>query len=195
MSGVGTVYGHWCVCGGTTYGWVRVGVWWYCMWACGGTTCGCVVVLHVGVGVQWYYMWACGGTTYWWVGVGVRWYYMWVWVCGGTTCGCGCVVVLHVGVGVWLYVMPQLRPCHPSHSAALQSVFPPSELGSFMALTKQEKQAQLVELVHIVTGIRLFNKECGKGGAGIDDRESPRGRACESPRGRACESPRGWVRM
>ena len=31
------------------------------MWACGGTTCGRVVVLHVGV--WWYYMWACGGTT------------------------------------------------------------------------------------------------------------------------------------
>jgi hypothetical protein len=54
-------------------------------------------------------------------------------------------------------------------SAALQSVFPPSELGGFMALTKQEKNHQMVELVHIVTGIRLFNKECGKGGAGIDD--------------------------
>ena len=44
------------------YGWVGVGVWWYYMWACGGTTCGRVVVLHVGV--WWYYMYACGGTTY-----------------------------------------------------------------------------------------------------------------------------------
>ena len=54
-------------------------------------------------------------------------------------------------------------------SAALQSVLPPSELGTFMVLSKAEKVQQLAELTHICTGIRLFNKECGKGGAGIDD--------------------------
>ena len=48
-----------------------------------------------------------------------------------------------------------------------------------MALTKQEKNHQMVELVHIVTGIRLFNKECGKGGAGIDDCELGLWRAWE----------------
>ena len=96
-----------------------------------------------------------------------------------------------VGVGLWLYVMPQLCPYHPSCSAALQSVFPPSELGSFMALTKQEKQHQLVELVHIVTGIRLFNKECGKGGAGIDDCESPLGGYASLARGGYASLPRG----
>ncbi|CAK8690676.1 cilia- and flagella-associated protein 206-like [Clavelina lepadiformis] len=54
-------------------------------------------------------------------------------------------------------------------TAALQSVFPQTELGTFMSLTKRDKERQLQELTFIVSGIRLFNKECGKGGEGIDD--------------------------
>lgn len=54
-------------------------------------------------------------------------------------------------------------------TAALQSVFPPVELGTFISMNKKDKERQLIELSHIVTGIRLFNKECGKGGEGIDD--------------------------
>lgn len=54
-------------------------------------------------------------------------------------------------------------------TAALQSVFPQTELGTFMSLTKRDKERQLSELTLIVTGIRLFNRECGKGGEGIDD--------------------------
>ena len=38
-----------------------------------------------------------------------------------------------------------------------------------MSLIKRDKERQLIELTQIVTGIRLFNKECGKGGEGIDD--------------------------
>lgn len=57
------------------------------------------------------------------------------------------------------------------HVAALQSVFPQTELGVFMALGKEEKESQLQELASIVTGIRLFNRDCGKGGEGIDDRK------------------------
>ena len=38
-----------------------------------------------------------------------------------------------------------------------------------MSLTKRDKERQLNELTFIVTGIRLFNRECGKGGEGIDD--------------------------
>lgn len=53
--------------------------------------------------------------------------------------------------------------------AALQSVFPHTELGTFMSMTKQDKEKQLQELSQIVSGIRLFNQECGKGGDGIDD--------------------------
>lgn len=55
--------------------------------------------------------------------------------------------------------------------AALQSVFPPTELGTFMVLSRADKQQHLVELTHIVTGIRLFNRESGKGGVGIDECE------------------------
>lgn len=54
-------------------------------------------------------------------------------------------------------------------TAALQSVFPQTELGNFLSLSKRDKDRQLVELTQIVTGIRLFNKECGKGGEGIDN--------------------------
>ncbi|XP_030262121.1 cilia- and flagella-associated protein 206 [Sparus aurata] len=43
-------------------------------------------------------------------------------------------------------------------TAALQSVFPQTELGSFMVLLKRDKEQQLRELTMIVTGIRLFNK-------------------------------------
>ncbi|XP_026508712.1 cilia- and flagella-associated protein 206 [Terrapene carolina triunguis] len=54
-------------------------------------------------------------------------------------------------------------------TAALQSVFPQTELGVFLSLSKKDKERQLKELTMIVTGIRLFNKDCGKGGEGIDD--------------------------
>ncbi|XP_076780103.1 cilia- and flagella-associated protein 206 [Arvicanthis niloticus] len=54
-------------------------------------------------------------------------------------------------------------------TAALQSVFPQAELATFLALSKKDKERQLKELTMIVTGIRLFNRDCGKGGEGIDD--------------------------
>ena len=60
-------------------------------------------------------------------------------------------------------------------TAALQSVFPQTELANFLSLSKRDKERQLIELTQIVTGIRLFNKECGKGGDGIDNLP---GKAC-----------------
>ncbi|KAG7331827.1 hypothetical protein KOW79_005796 [Hemibagrus wyckioides] len=54
-------------------------------------------------------------------------------------------------------------------TAALQSVFPPSELAAFMSLLRRDKELQLNELTTIVTGIRLFNKDSGKGGESIED--------------------------
>ncbi|XP_065828631.1 cilia- and flagella-associated protein 206-like [Oscarella lobularis] len=54
-------------------------------------------------------------------------------------------------------------------TAALQSVFPQTELGNFLHLTKPDKEKQLKELTQIMTGIRLFNRNAGKGGQGIDD--------------------------
>ncbi|KAM5257116.1 cilia- and flagella-associated protein 206 [Ctenodactylus gundi] len=54
-------------------------------------------------------------------------------------------------------------------TAALQSVFPQAELATFLTLGKKDKERHLKELTMIVTGIRLFNRDCGKGGEGIDD--------------------------
>ena len=48
-------------------------------------------------------------------------------------------------------------------------MFPQTELATFMSVSKRDKERQIQELTMIGTGIRLINKECGKGGEGIDD--------------------------
>jgi hypothetical protein len=58
-----------------------------------------------------------------------------------------------------------------SASAVLSSVFPHTELGQFMAMSRKDKQQQITELTQITTGIRLFNRDCQKGGEGIEDRK------------------------
>lgn len=52
-------------------------------------------------------------------------------------------------------------------AAALESVIPRAALGPFVSLNPSEKVTQLVELANLVIGIRLFNKEIGKGGASL----------------------------
>ncbi|NXS32728.1 CF206 protein, partial [Pomatostomus ruficeps] len=54
-------------------------------------------------------------------------------------------------------------------TAALQSVFPQTEMVTFISLSKKDKEQQLKDLAMLVTGIRLYNKQCQKGGSGIDD--------------------------
>ncbi|NXX93073.1 CF206 protein, partial [Centropus bengalensis] len=54
-------------------------------------------------------------------------------------------------------------------TAALQSVFPRRDMIIFTSLSKKNKELQLKNLTMIVTGILLYNKECGKGGSTIDD--------------------------
>ncbi|XP_060825040.1 cilia- and flagella-associated protein 206-like [Bombus pascuorum] len=54
-------------------------------------------------------------------------------------------------------------------SVALQSVFQPSELEQYVKMSKREKEEQLMELMCIVAGIRLFNRDNQRGGEGIDD--------------------------
>ncbi|XP_027500601.1 cilia- and flagella-associated protein 206 isoform X1 [Corapipo altera] len=54
-------------------------------------------------------------------------------------------------------------------TAALQSVFPQTEMTAFISLNKKDKERQLKNLAMLVTGIRLYNKECRKGGRSIDD--------------------------
>lgn len=53
--------------------------------------------------------------------------------------------------------------------AALQSVFPQTEMSTFISLSKKDKEQQLKDLAVVVSGIRLYNKQCQKGGSGIDD--------------------------
>ena len=43
-----------------------------------------------------------------------------------------------------------------------------------MALSGMDKEKQLQELSSIMSGIRLFNRDCGKGGEGVDDCKSLR---------------------
>ncbi|XP_032537840.1 cilia- and flagella-associated protein 206 isoform X2 [Chiroxiphia lanceolata] len=56
-----------------------------------------------------------------------------------------------------------------ANRAALQSVFPQTEMTAFISLNKKDKERQLKNLAMLVTGIRLYNKECRKGGRSIDD--------------------------
>lgn len=54
-------------------------------------------------------------------------------------------------------------------AAAMESVFPRVGLKTFMDLSNVDKKNQLQELARIVLGIRLFNRDIGKGGAGVED--------------------------
>lgn len=51
-------------------------------------------------------------------------------------------------------------------AAALESVFPRVGLKAFIQLSYEEKVTQLMELARIILGIRLFNRDEGRGGAG-----------------------------
>ncbi|CAJ1077515.1 cilia- and flagella-associated protein 206 isoform X1 [Xyrichtys novacula] len=67
-------------------------------------------------------------------------------------------ILLHSGMG-----SPADDDAVKEATAALQSVFPHTGLGAFMALLKRDKEQQLRELTMTVTGIRLFNKAGKKG--------------------------------
>lgn len=56
-------------------------------------------------------------------------------------------------------------------AAALESVFPRIGLKAFVQLNGEEKNVQLAELARIVLGIRLYNRDQGRGGAGIEDND------------------------
>lgn len=57
-------------------------------------------------------------------------------------------------------------------AAALESVFPRIGLKAFIQLPHEEKSDQLMELARIVLGIRLFNRDQGRGGAGLDQMDA-----------------------
>jgi hypothetical protein len=52
-------------------------------------------------------------------------------------------------------------------TTALESVFPLSDIPSFMSLNRHEKLTQLNGLTRLVSGIRIFNKSVGRGGAAV----------------------------
>ncbi|KAM9383038.1 cilia- and flagella-associated protein 206 [Phaethornis superciliosus] len=54
-------------------------------------------------------------------------------------------------------------------TAALQSIFPQTEMIAFISLSKKDKEEELKNFAMLVTGIRLYNKECNKGGSSIDN--------------------------
>jgi hypothetical protein len=54
-------------------------------------------------------------------------------------------------------------------TAGLQSVFPPASLLKFMLQGRIDKLAQIRELANVVAGIRIFNWDAKRGGAGIED--------------------------
>lgn len=66
-------------------------------------------------------------------------------------------------------LLPRLSISSPRFANPPHSILPPQELHNFIALTRKEKGEQLEDLTSICKGIRLFNKQTGKGGAGITD--------------------------
>jgi hypothetical protein len=54
-------------------------------------------------------------------------------------------------------------------AAALESIFPKFGLKAFCDMSVDDRKKQLRELVHIVLGIRLYNRAVNKGGAGFTD--------------------------
>ncbi|EZA52577.1 hypothetical protein X777_08060 [Ooceraea biroi] len=74
------------------------------------------------------------------------------------------VIILLSGLG-----SPTVPSVLREVSIALQSVFQASELTHYVTLPRRAKEEQLMELMCIVAGIRLFNRDCQRGGEGIDD--------------------------
>ena len=86
---------------------------------------------------------------------------------------CQWYVIMNVKFLLCIYVYVQyVLYVHTLYLAALQSVFPQTELGVLISMSKEDKKKQLQELSDIVTGIRLFNWACDKGSEGIEDCKS-----------------------
>lgn len=54
-------------------------------------------------------------------------------------------------------------------AVALSSVFPINEFPRFLALGKFDKERQIEEMAHVVSGIRIFNYHYHRQEDGIDD--------------------------
>jgi hypothetical protein len=64
---------------------------------------------------------------------------------------------------------PTLEPVFKEVRAALGSILDRNELKEFVTQLRYIKMDNLQEFTKLVTGIRLFNKDCGKGGEGMED--------------------------
>lgn len=51
----------------------------------------------------------------------------------------------------------------------MKSIFFPADLDEFIAQTQFAKVEHLQELACLLAGVRLFNRDCNKGGKGIED--------------------------
>ena len=71
------------------------------------------------------------------------------------------LVVLRSGLG---------NPTDPGVVAGantcLATVFPVSQLVAFQALVRIEKKTKIRQLTAVVKGLRIYNWDCGRGGAG-----------------------------
>lgn len=64
---------------------------------------------------------------------------------------------------------PLIERVFKEAKAALISILDQEELKKFILLPKFSKIENLSEFTKLVTGIRLFNKDCGKGGDGMEN--------------------------
>ncbi|KAF5296643.1 hypothetical protein FQR65_LT10183 [Abscondita terminalis] len=74
------------------------------------------------------------------------------------------LITLYSGLG-----NPALNPVYKEAEAALRSILSDEDLISFLNESSTVRRAQIEEFTELVTGIRLFNRDCEKGGVGIED--------------------------
>lgn len=53
-------------------------------------------------------------------------------------------------------------------NTCLATVFPVSQLVAFQSLVRIEKKTKIRQLTAVVKGLRIYNWDCGRGGAGVD---------------------------
>ncbi|KAF5288636.1 hypothetical protein FQA39_LY15331 [Lamprigera yunnana] len=74
------------------------------------------------------------------------------------------LITLNSGLG-----NPSIDAVYKEAEAALRSIFTENDLIEFTKEIPDNKELQILELTDLVTGIRLFNRDCKKGGVGIED--------------------------
>lgn len=65
---------------------------------------------------------------------------------------------------------PTVTSVYKEAHLALQSVFNEDEIEEFMLATRDNRADLAEELTELAAGVRLYNRDCKKGGEGIEDR-------------------------